>query len=139
MHWLRSILHYDFSSVVIPNILAIMVMKKYSAFFFYSPESVCSEEWDVERLFFWVMLKRHQHSIAEPYVCQQLEAHQPISGRTVISIQHFTWIKELYTQTSSDFVNGKLSYKLKYSSKGTFKQKKVRCKLLHTLTVSCQN
>lgn len=44
--------------------------EKKELFFFNSPESVCGEEWYVERLFFWVMLKRHQHSIAEPHVRQ---------------------------------------------------------------------
>lgn len=40
-----------------------------------SPQSVRSEEGDVERLFFRVVFEGHQHSIAEPNIRKQLQTH----------------------------------------------------------------
>lgn len=62
---------------------------------FILPKCVCGEEGNVERLFLWIVFQRDQNGIAEPHVGQQLQAHQPVSCRAVVSIQHLTWVKEL--------------------------------------------
>lgn len=59
------------------------------------PESVCGEEGDVKGLFLGVVFERDQHSVAEPHICQQLQAHQTIAGWTVVRIQNLTWVEEL--------------------------------------------
>lgn len=41
------------------------------------------------------MLQGDQHGVAEPDVGQQLQAHQPVAGGAVVSVQHLTWVKEL--------------------------------------------
>lgn len=59
------------------------------------PERVCGEEGDVEGLLLWVVLQGHQDSIAEPHVGQQLQSHQPVTGRAVVGIEHLARVEEL--------------------------------------------
>lgn len=41
------------------------------------------------------MFQRDQHSIAEPHVGDQLQAHESVACGAVVGVQHFTWVKEL--------------------------------------------